>query len=110
MAQHVKTLFVSDLSGQELGEDGQTVKFGFLGVEYEIDLSQEEADEFAGVMERYVGSGRRVAGRRQRGSATAGGRAGDLASIRSWAKENGYQVSSRGRISQEVVDAYQAAH
>lgn len=110
MVQRVKTLFVSDLSGQELGDAGQTVKFGFSGVEYEIDLSEEEADEFAGVMNRYLSAGRRVAGRRQRGSAASGRRPGELASIRSWARENGYQVSDRGRVSQQIVDAYQAAN
>jgi hypothetical protein len=32
------------------------------------------------------------------------------AAIRSWARRNGHQVSDRGRISQSVVDAFQAAH
>ncbi len=50
MAQKVQTILVSDLSGTELGQDGQTVKFGFLGADYEIDLSQKEADEFADTM------------------------------------------------------------
>ncbi len=65
MAQKLQTILVSDLSGKELGEDGQTVKFGFLGADYEIDLSQQESDEFANVMQRYVAAARRVGGRRQ---------------------------------------------
>ena len=32
------------------------------------------------------------------------------AAIRAWARQNGYQVSDRGRISKTVVDAFQAAH
>jgi hypothetical protein len=32
------------------------------------------------------------------------------AAIRAWARQNGYQVSNRGRISKTVVDAFQAAH
>ncbi|WIB13318.1 histone-like nucleoid-structuring protein Lsr2 [Curtobacterium sp. MCPF17_052] len=34
----------------------------------------------------------------------------ELAKIRSWAAENGHDVSSRGRISRAVRDAYTAAH
>jgi hypothetical protein len=32
------------------------------------------------------------------------------AAIRAWARQNGHQVSDRGRISKTVVDAFQAAH
>ena len=34
----------------------------------------------------------------------------DLAAVRAWAKDNGFEVSERGRISQKVTDAYSAAH
>lgn len=33
----------------------------------------------------------------------------DLAAVRTWALEEGWEVSSRGRIRQEVLDAYRAA-
>ncbi|GAA1169759.1 Lsr2 family protein [Ornithinimicrobium humiphilum] len=112
MAQKVQTILVSDLSGKDLGEDGQTVKFGFLGADYEIDLSQQEADEFANVLEKYTDAARRVGGRRQsggsRGSAPTDRE--QLRKMREWAKENGYKVSSRGRIAQEIQDAYHAAN
>ena len=116
MAQKVVTTLVSDLSGKELGEDGQTIKYGFLGVDYEIDLSQKEADEFAGLIERYVNASRRVGGRKQTGMAvrSVGSSTGmdpeQAKKIRSWAKDNGMKVSSRGRISQEVVEAFEKAH
>jgi hypothetical protein len=32
------------------------------------------------------------------------------AAIRAWARQNGHQVSERGRISKTVVDAFEAAH
>ena len=32
------------------------------------------------------------------------------AAIRAWARQNGHEVSDRGRISKTVVDAFQAAH
>jgi hypothetical protein len=34
----------------------------------------------------------------------------ELAEIRAWAKKNGHEVSERGRIKQDVLDAYDAAH
>ncbi len=34
----------------------------------------------------------------------------DTQAIRWWAREHGYQVSDRGRIPNNVVAAYQAAH
>ncbi|GGK64122.1 histone-like nucleoid-structuring protein Lsr2 [Ornithinimicrobium pekingense] len=111
MAQKVQTILVSDLTGKELGEDGQTLKFGFLGADYEIDLSQQEADEFAKVMQKYTDAARRVGGRRQpggnRGSAPTDRE--QLRKMREWANKNGYKVSTRGRIPQEIRDAYHAA-
>lgn len=32
------------------------------------------------------------------------------ASIRDWAAENGYEVSARGRIPNDIVEAYNSAH
>ncbi len=44
--------------------------------------------------------------------ATSGSRGNseELAKIREWANTNGHKVSSRGRISRAVRDAYDAAH
>lgn len=44
-------------------------------------------------------------------SPPSGGSAGpDSAIIRAWAVENGYDLPSRGRLSQDVIDAYMDAH
>ncbi|RIK14657.1 MAG: nucleoid-associated protein Lsr2 [Acidobacteria bacterium] len=112
MAQKIRYILISDLSGEELGEDGQTIKFGFLGVDYEMDLSADEADEFTRVMQKYVDNARRVGGRRQaaRNGSSASGDRTRLAQIREWARANGMEVASRGRIAQDVIDAYEAAH
>ncbi len=111
MAQRVQTLFVSDLSGEELGGGGETVTFSYRGVDYEIDVSPEEGAEFDQAMAKYIQHGRRVGGRRQiRAGKTPGQGKGELDAIRSWARENGHQVSDRGRISKRVREAYTAAH
>ncbi len=111
MAQRVLTLLVSDLSGEELGGGGETVTFTYRGVDYEIDVSPDESAEFDQVMAKYVQHGRRVGGRRQtRAGKTPGQGKGELDVIRAWARENGHQVSDRGRISKRVREAYAAAH
>lgn len=38
------------------------------------------------------------------------GNAGELAKIREWAAANGYEVNAKGRIKQDIVDAYHAAN
>ncbi|WP_328698923.1 Lsr2 family DNA-binding protein [Curtobacterium sp. 8I-2] len=43
-------------------------------------------------------------------SAGKRGNSENLSRIREWAHENGHEVSSRGRISQAVRDAYDPAH
>jgi Lsr2 len=45
-------------------------------------------------------------GRRRSGSS---GRP-DIPQIRAWAEANSYDVSARGRIKKEIIDAYDEAH
>lgn len=111
MAQRIQTLIVSDLSGDDLGEAGQTVRFGYQGVDYEIDLSAKEVAGFDKAIAMYVEHARRVGGRRQSGTSKSNGSGkSELDAIRKWARDAGHQVSDRGRISQKVKDAYSASH
>lgn len=110
MAQRTEVVLIDDLDGTEL-EDGGTVAFSHRGVDYEIDLSDENAVKLDNALAPFVSAGRRVGGRRTRvTTAVATPQAKeDLAAIRQWARDSGYEVSTRGRISQEVRDAYIAA-
>ncbi|MFN8074975.1 MAG: Lsr2 family protein [Kineosporiaceae bacterium] len=116
MAQKVQVILVDDLDG---GEATETVTFGLDGVSYEIDLSESNAAKLRDSLAEWVGHARRA------GSAKSGGRTRtavsspsrsrgaakpDLGAVRSWARENGFQVSDRGRVSSEVLSAYEAAH
>jgi Lsr2 len=113
MAQRVNVILVDDIDGSDAAE---TVTFGLDGVQYEIDLSTENADKFRDVLAPYVGHARRSGGRRR--SSGGGGRANGSASrsgasaadIRAWARDNGWDVPDRGRVSAEVREAYDAAH
>ena len=50
------------------------------------------------------------AARRPLGTGKGSGRKADLGAVRAWARENGHQVSDRGRISADVQAAYDKAH
>lgn len=117
MAQKVIVKVVSDLSGKELGEDATTVPFALDGVEYEMDLAGTEADELRNTLAKFIAHARRTGGRRKSRTPipTAGRGPAKMdpeqaKAIRAWAADNGYKVSSRGRIPQEVQDAYEQAH
>lgn len=117
MVQRVQVLLVDDLDGTDADE---TVTFGLDGVSYEIDLTAENAEALRNAFSTYVAHARRSGGRKiasarrsSGGSVATGGRKGarpDLTEIRSWARENGYEVSDRGRISAAVMEAYEAAN
>jgi nucleoid-associated protein Lsr2 len=111
MAQKVQVILVDDLDG---GEAEESVTFSLDGVSYEIDLSAENAEALREAIAPWVGHARRVSGGRGRGRGPGRPRAAaaktDLADVRNWARENGYQVSDRGRVSSEVMSAYDGAH
>ncbi|GAB4069651.1 Lsr2 family protein [Angustibacter speluncae] len=120
MAQKVQVILVDDVDG---GDASETVTFGLDGVSYEIDLNDDNAAKLRDALATWVGHARRVGGRstgRRRSassssssSASSSGSAKggtDTAAVRAWARENGYEVSERGRIAADVLAAYEAAN
>lgn len=116
MARRIVHQLVDDLDGTvlEVGE-GETVLFSLDGSAYEIDLTDENASALRAAFAPYVAAARPIGSSRSSGG--AGGqrkrrRAGqqDYSAIREWAKQNGHQVSERGRVPASVIEAYEAAH
>src|SRR4051812_17738092 len=108
--QKVITELVDDIDGTKADE---TVNFALDGVSYEVDLSKQNASNLRKGLEEYVTKGRRIGGRAKRGLANGLSGAADksqTSAIRSWAKSHGLKVSSRGRIPEEVSQAYHDAH
>lgn len=98
--------FVDDLDGSELDE-AVTVVFGLNGKQYEFDTSPAHAKEFAQSLQKYLAVSRVANGSgNERPSKRAHPR---TQAIRAWARENGYEISNRGRISSEIVAAFEAA-
>ena len=113
MAKQYSVLFVDDLDGSELGQEAETIDFSFEGRNYTIDLSSENAATFREVMSRYVESATRVSksrgGTARKRSGQSAAASAELREIRTWARGNGYEVSDRGRIAAEIMDAYRVA-
>ncbi len=111
MAKQVISRLIDDIDG---GDASETVMFGLEGVQYEIDLSEDNAGKLREALADYVVAGTRV-GRSSgtwRPGITPGARRGsrvDNKAVRVWAAENGYELSDRGRIPGNIVDAYTEA-
>lgn len=104
MAQKVNIVLVDDIDGSEASE---TVSFALDGREYEIDLNEKHAGKLRDVLAPYIGHARRAGGSRRRARNGSGPSPAD---IRAWARDNGFDVPDRGRVSSQVREAYLAAH
>lgn len=134
MAQKVEILYLDDVDGSKASE---TVKFGLDGTAYEIDLSEGNANELRGALEKFVGGARKVTAGAKRGrkpgqrrakrspaaedgsasegtpAASSNGAASsreEKQAIRAWARKAGFDIGDRGRIPAEITEAYAAAH
>ena len=114
MAQRI--VLIDDLDESEASE---TITYTVNGKDYEIDLSEENAEKFRTTLEPFIEKSRpaerrpaphATAGRktRQRGGGASG--RNDLPLIRAWAESRGLGVSSRGRIKKEIIDQYDQVH
>jgi Lsr2 len=101
--------FIDDLDGEVIDRGGQTFAFAYRGAQYEIDLGERNAQKFAEALEPYVAAARRIGDERPKAPSSVRIDRTQLAAMRSWAKNHGYQVSDRGRVSQEIQDAYHSA-
>lgn len=106
MAKKITVELVDDYDGESPASE--TVNFALDGVAYEIDVSDKNAVALRGDLAKWVEKSRRIGGRRVAHRPMAKGAVQDPDAIREWAKENGHHVASRGRISRETVDAYDA--
>lgn len=105
MARITVVEVVDDLSGEVLS-DPETVRFGIDGSEYQLETSQESADELRSLLQEYAKISRKRATRRS----DAARAAASVADIRAWAVQNGWDISERGRVPKVIVDAYNEAH
>ncbi|OLL70444.1 Histone protein Lsr2 [Pseudonocardia sp. Ae168_Ps1] len=111
MARIEHVTLVDDVDG---GTADETVEFTADNVAYEIDLSRSNATALREALAPYISAARRTTSdqtlvRRPR-SATSSMSTEQRQrnnAIRTWVRNNGYTVAERGRISVDVVTAYE---
>lgn len=105
MARKTQVTLIDDVDGSAATT---TIGFGLDGVSYEIDLGDENATKLREGFAQWIEHGRRTGGRARRGAGAV--RSSEAKRIREWARDNGLEVSDRGRVSSEVQEAYAAAN
>jgi hypothetical protein len=111
MAKHVLTQLVDDLDGGPA--DVANFRFAVDGKQYEIDLSNENVIRFEEAIDPFVTAARGVhkaASPKQssNGRRPAGVDRAQIRAIREWGQKRfPGQVADRGRISADVVEAYE---
>jgi hypothetical protein len=114
MAQRTIVQYIDDLDGTA-SDEIKTVTFGLDGVTYEIDLTPNNAAKLGNFLDDFIQAARKTGGRVKRGSspkvaAVPGTNRDQTRAIRDWARQNGYELSDRGRIPRNVTEAFEAAH
>jgi hypothetical protein len=107
MAKTLNVILTDDTDGSS---NAVTVAFGYQNSFYEIDLTPQNKAGFAEVLAPFIAAARRTpAGTSPRPRRTAADRR-DSATIRAWARDQGLDISDRGRISPAVISQYRATH
>ncbi|MGB3770218.1 MAG: Lsr2 family protein [Rhodococcus sp. (in: high G+C Gram-positive bacteria)] len=120
MARQVFVELVDDIDGAPIKSGkGETIGFSVDGVEYEIDLGAKNAKEFRKQLDYWTEHATKVAARGKKATAKKSVNGSSPSTpardplqtkaIREWANQNGYSVSSRGRIPADVEEAYNSA-
>lgn len=97
-------VILDDIDGSE-GAD--TYAFSFNGVNYEIDLKEENAEKLVADFEKWIQHSRKVVRARTRQGSVI--RTGLSAEMRQWLSDNGFDVPTRGRISSQLAEEYYQA-
>ncbi|MCG2624246.1 Lsr2 family protein [Arthrobacter sp. I2-34] len=112
MAQEYVLVKTDDLDG---GKADETVHFSLDSKNYVIDLTTANAQALRDALKPFVAKAREEAPRREaagrgaKGRTPAAVRSHDASAVRSWAREHGYQVSDRGRVQSNILEAYRQA-
>jgi hypothetical protein len=87
MATKVLTTLQDDIDGSDAT---QTIRFALDGIEYEIDVSDRNANRLRNSLGDFIAHRRKVGGRRMRKSMSSG--QVDAKAVRKWAEANGIEV------------------
>lgn len=106
----IKTIetITDDIDGTE---GAKHVAFSFEGVQYTIDLSEQNKAKLREALDLYIEHATKVSaasGPRRPGGRSTSGVVSDAKAIRAWAEQNNVDVPARGRIPGAVVEQWKA--
>ncbi|ANQ75793.1 MULTISPECIES: histone-like nucleoid-structuring protein Lsr2 [Rhodococcus] len=119
MAEIFIRQLIDDLDGKPIDTGlGHEVTFSYQGADNRIDLRPTNADKIEAAFAPYIKVAEKVstAGKSRVKTSTATKPSGSgrsveqLKAIRDWAGKNRFDVSPRGRIKADIIDAFDAAH
>jgi len=105
-----QTIVTDDLTQET--ENVSTYFYAFDGSWYEIDLTEKNYETFRKHMSKYTTASRETTPTRAHangGISQNRSRTSDADAIREWARVHGHKVSDRGRLPDDVIEAYDKA-
>lgn len=114
MARRDITQYYDDLDNTPL-EDNEVniIRFSVDGNHYVIDLSEDNAAAFRAALEPWIAVAQTApapAAPQRNASRQSASSAKRSRAIREWARQEGHDVSDRGKIPTRITDLYNEAH
>jgi Lsr2 len=106
MATHTEVIVIDDMDGKSIAT--RTMAFALAGESFEIDLSDEHLKEMHEAVAPFIAAARRLQQQRRQAPRTTASRERSR-EARVWAKEAGVPVNPRGRVSELVMQRFEAA-
>ena len=95
-----------DLDGSE-GAD--TIRFGYQGKSYEIDLSPKNAEKYDKIFQTLIASARRTGASPTVARSSKTERDFNIVELREWAGKKKIELPVRGRIPLAIVEQFKAS-
>ncbi len=104
--------FIERFADEDVADSTETVDFSYRGVDYRVDLSARNARALDRLLTQIIEAACHRVPRPATPARSTDTRNGAPAAkaVRAWAKDQGIEVSDRGRISTDVIQRYQDAH
>lgn len=98
MAQKVLIEVIDDIDGSKAAK---SVSFSIDGKNFEIDLSDSNLQKFSEAMDPWISKARKTGGSKRPSNDGK-----EAKNIRKWAISNGYNLATRGRVPDNIREAY----
>lgn len=106
MAKRAVIFYVDDFTGRDIADgDHHHVEFSWEGRKYEMDASGETYNLIAAALRPFIETAEEV-GRPKRTYKSVRRDPAQVKAMREWARNQGYEISDKGRIPAEIENAY----